>query len=185
MFSGAGVLIFMNDCVLLFRERSSRGYTEPGGRYDQKHENIEDAAIDELYEETCCLFDIHDIEHANNFVDVTTKRGAIYRLYIINIVENISDIESSYYDNLDRLTDINAKKYYLETDDITCVKIEDILSGKKYIKDVHNTKIKLRDRLSLNVRALFNEIETITPLNVCVKKIIKRGGLKTFLLKAC
>ena len=184
MFSGAGVLIFINDYVLLFRERTSKGYTEPGGRYDQKHTTIEDAAIDELYEETCCLFDINRLEHKNNFVDVVTKRETLYRMYVINIVDDIDDIEDKYYANLNRLIDMRAKKYYLETDTITCVKIEDILSGKKHIRDLYNNKIKLRDRLTLNVRELFDKIENVKPLNVYVKKVIKHNGLETYLLKS-
>ena len=65
MLTGASVLLFEEDCLLLFRERNTRRdhechdcgrefsyccYTEPGGKYEEKHSSIEQAAIDELYE---------------------------------------------------------------------------------------------------------------------------------------
>lgn len=183
MFSGAGVLIFQDDNILLFRERKSKRYTEPGGKFDKKHDNIEDTAIDELYEETCCLFDIRNIEKRNNYVDIEYIKGYLYRLYIINIHDKIEDIEDTYKQNLKRLVQINAEKYYLETDDVVFVKVDDILKNNKNIIGDNGKKIKLRHRVKMGVSALFDEIENIKPLNVTIKKIIKSHGLKTYLLK--
>jgi hypothetical protein len=183
VFSGAGVLIFNGDNIILFRERKSRAYTEPGGKFDKKHKDLEEVAIDELYEETCCLFDMTNIQYKNNYIDIEYDNGRLYRIYIINIVGETEDLESKYKENLYRLNYLKAKKYYLETDKIVFVSIEEILKGKKYIRDIHDQKIKLRERLLLCIKALFNEIKTIVPLNVGIKKVIKNDGLETYVLQ--
>lgn len=182
MFSGAGVLIFNGDNILLYRERKSKAYTEPGGKFDKKHKTLEDVAIDELYEETCCLFDIVDLHRKNNYVDIEYDNGRLYRLYVINLICNIDNLKFKYEQNLNRLISSRAKKYYLETNKLAFVSLDEALKGEKYIRDIYNRKIKIRYRLLLCLQALFDDINNISPLNVSVKKVVKNRGIETYLL---
>ena len=74
MFSGAGVLIFFKQYLILFREkRENVSIQEPGGRFDEEnHEDIEETAKDELFEETCALFNANSLQTKRNYFDIST-----------------------------------------------------------------------------------------------------------------
>ena len=151
ILTGASVLIFEKDSVLLFRETGHpECYTEPGGKYECKHDSIEHAANDELYEETCCLFDSESSVSKmknNNFFDLVYSKDKKYRVFMIK-VPYLKHLREDYFSNLSILKRGGASKHFLETDDVTRVYIEDlrdaVLTSRKlrdtYVKDAYGKK---------------------------------------------
>ena len=216
MFSGAGVLIFFNKHLIIFREKKYNHYTEPGGTFDDKHTNIEETAKEELFEETCGLFNIEHLQTKNNYFDVYYNKrkhkkhtfSKKYRVYIIDIVGKNKNlipkmINGDFKSNLDMLTFLGAKNYYLETNDVTIVDIhllkDKIFSGDElsnsniikntknvYVNDINGKKIKIKKRLIHNLITMFTENDTIhlKPKKVKIKRIEdKKSGLVSYLLE--
>ena len=172
--TGASVLLFEKDCILLFRERNSDNYqnelcyTEPGGKFENKHYNIEEAAEDELYEETCCLFECSNISNKkhNNHFDVIYAKNKFSRVYMLEI-PYLKHLITDYKSNHSILQKGRADKHYLETNDVTRVYISDlirsVLSSKRldnvHVKDAYNRKIKLKKRTASVLYILFSEVE--------------------------
>lgn len=180
---GAGVLLFEENNVILFREKKEGVYTEPGGSFDiKKHKQIEDTAIDELFEETSCLFSSKKVETKKNHFDLHFKEKKSYRIYTLDI-PYITSLRRDFKTNLKHLQNMNAKKYYLETDDVTRVNIDVLRNavlniGKKkhnnlnkihevYVIDEYNNEITLKRRTVRVLRKWFI-------LNKQVKRIIPK-----------
>jgi len=184
ILTGASVLIFEKDCILLFREiqgGSSCCYTEPGGKYEYKHDNIEHAANDELYEETCCLFDSESPVSKlkkNNYFDLVYSKDKKSRVFMIK-VPYLKDLREDYFSNLSILKKGRASKHFLETNDVTRVYIDDlrnaVLTAKRmgdvYVKDAYGKKIKLKKRTANILFVLFTEMDIAS--GVKIKKINK------------
>lgn len=185
VLTGASVVIFEKDCVILFRERQNGLYTEPGGKYEYKHSNIEQAANDELYEETCCLFNSESpVYHSNkkNYFDLIYSNDKKSRVYLMK-VPYLKHLKDDYFNNLNILIKGNAKKHFIETNDVTRVYINDMRDAvlnanyisDVHVKDVYGEKIKLKKRTASIFCILFNEMDILSGL-----KIKKITNMKTY-----
>ena len=189
--TGASVLLFQEDSLLLFREinkckKCGREhfdccYTEPGGKYEAKHSSIEQAAEDELYEETCCLFDCKYVckRKKDNFFDIIYSDNKLSRVFMLD-VPYMKNLVRDYKYNLDVLRESGANKHYLETDDVTRASMSSLRKavfssndmGKVYVKDEYGKIIKLKKRTASILYVLFSEMDrTKGKTNLRVKKI--------------
>ena len=171
ILTGASVLIFEKDCMILFRERRGGCYTEPGGKYEYKHDDIEHTANDELYEETCCLFDsespVSKIKN-NNYFDLMYSKHKRSRVFMIK-VPYLKTLRNDYFSNLSILKRGRVNKHLLETDNVTRVYIDDVRNavltserlGDVYVKDAYGKKIKLKKRTSNILHVLFTEMDKL------------------------
>jgi hypothetical protein len=188
MLTGASVLLFEKDCLLLFRERNTRYtcqdckrkhsnccYTEPGGKYEDKHLSIDQAAEDELYEETCCLFDCKYVckLKKDNFFDLVYEKNKMSRVFMLD-VPYMKNLIRDYDSNLETLINYKADKHYLETNDVTRVSIdrlrEAVFGGDDmksiFVEDIYGKEIQLKKRTANILYVLFNEIDRGTKLKI-------------------
>ncbi|MBS0285944.1 MAG: hypothetical protein JSR17_01090 [Proteobacteria bacterium] len=186
---GAGVLLFEEDNVILFREKKEGVYTEPGGSFDEKkHCTIESTAIEELFEETCALFKSTKIQTKKNFFELHFKEKKSYRVYTLDI-PYITSLRRDYTCNLNRLNDINANKIFLETNNVTRVNVgvlrNAILNiGKKkhddlnkkhevYVVDEYGNQITLKRRTVRVLRKWFLLNKNVVPKKIKKVRVFK------------
>ena len=170
--TGASVLLFEKDNLLLFREINASCsvckkfccYTEPGGKYEKKHDTIEDTAKDELYEETCCIFECNNINTRKNknVFDLAYNKHKTCRVFILDI-PYMKRLVKDYKSNLSILKSTGADKHFLETDRVIRVPISnlqrEILTTDDmknvYVKSTSGKIIKLRKRTATILHAFF------------------------------
>lgn len=186
---GAGVLLFEEDNMILFREKKEGVYTEPGGSFDvKKHNTIESTALDELFEETCGLFKSTKIQSKKNHFELHFKEKKSYRVYILDI-PYIASLRKDFASNLKHLRVMNAKKIFLETDNVTRVNIDVLRNavlniGKKkhddlnkkhevYVVDKYGKEITLKRRTVRVLRKWFNLNKKITPKKIKKVRVFK------------
>ena len=186
IFSGAGTLIVENyknnnkEIPSIVLCKDIRGfYSDFGGHYEEKHNNIFKTAISETKEESANLINIKnntikkqdfiDIKHENNF----------YRSFIIKI----NGISRKYFrKNLNIIKENNAEDHWLEMSDITHVPIRNLIKMVKnkedLCDDIYGNKIKIRNRTIDIINCGKNKI-----LNKIKKKEIGNFNKNKFLVK--
>merc|ERR1711991_113914 len=110
IFSGAGVLLLEkinNRWALILIEDHTKTYSDSGGNYESKHNNLKETAIEELREESRNLIHIKNPEILINYVDTYYQgNNTFYRSYILNIddinenefLNNVNIIDNSIND---------------------------------------------------------------------------------------
>ena len=186
VFSGSGTLILENyknnnniiPSIVLCKD--IRGFfSDFGGHYEKKHNNIFKTAISETREESANLINLKkntiekqeyiDIKHENTF----------YRSFIIKI----NGISRKYFrKNLHIIKENNAEDHWLEMSDITHVPIKNIIkmveNKKEFCNDIYGNKIKIRNRTIDIIKCGKNKI-----LNKIKNKEIGNFNKNKFLVK--
>jgi hypothetical protein len=162
MITGAGIIILVNNNILLVKNKFSGLYEFPGGTKETYHKNSKHVALCELTEETAGSFRLN-----NEFNDVKVTVNGKYDLFAVQLRGfNANDISNTYYHNLNILQKTGGiKKCYLETTAITFVSISDLVmsgalteKGNLQTQDIYKNQITINGRDKAGFREIINII---------------------------
>lgn len=118
LFSGSGFIIIeksINPTVLLVETKHN--CEDMGGALNanlfNEHNGLLRNAIQEVYEETHCLFDLSNLVEYDNYVDILSSTS-YYRCYFV-IVKNINNVCNLFDHNNNLLKHILTGKQWTET----------------------------------------------------------------------
>lgn len=161
IWSGGGVVVLEDyrhisgniiKCMIVSRDRARKSYVDFGGTFEKKDIDIKITAVRECLEESAGLIDINEntsLDHTDiDSGKVIDKKNVKYRAYFVKIN---GLCRKDFLDNLKKLKNNNAPKFWLETNDIAHIpllEIEKIItSDNNIVKDVIDRDINLGKRI--------------------------------------
>jgi len=167
-------------CIVLLRNRSTGIFSEMGGIYEKKHQNLVKTAITELREESRNLFNLVCLENAlTQYTDIPVDSHTYYRVYFVKINGSSTKYFTHNMQILDQSSDTPI--YWKETDQLAHVPINQLIDldlNKKgvKVKTVNGEEIKLSRRTRKVIRYGFDNIMNI----VKEPPLLSRKDLKLF-----
>lgn len=178
-YNGSGIiplLYFENKLYFIFFIFYNNVITDAGGR-KETGDDILETAERELYEESCGLLKLHNLDDNYIYIDISNK-GKYYRSHFI-IIENI---DTKYYDlNLNKIAQYKNNPF-LETKGIVLIQTDFLLekNNQYFMKNNEEKYFMLSNRLKQIMKKIIKRYKSLNKFNEEIIKLLitKKNKLK-------